>query len=43
MKLSSKDIREFLLNENTIERIYGTLIKLEVQNLVDDDEIPAVD
>ena len=32
-KLSSKDVREFLLNENTIERIYGTLKKLEVQTL----------
>ena len=26
-----KDVREFLLNENTIERIYRTLVKLEVQ------------
>ena len=33
MKLSNKDVREFLLNENTIERIYGILQKLEVQPL----------
>ena len=33
MKLSSMNVREFLLNENTIERIYETLIKLEVQTL----------
>ena len=33
MKLASTDVREFLLNENTIECIYGTLIKLEVQTM----------
>ena len=30
MKLSSKNVREFLLSENTIERIYETLVKLVV-------------
>ena len=33
MKLSSKNVCEFLLSENTIERIYGTLIKLEEQTM----------
>ena len=33
MKLSSKDVREFLLNENAIERIYEILVKLEVQTV----------
>ena len=31
MKLSSKNVREFLLNENAIERIDETLIKFVVQ------------
>ena len=33
MKLSSKNVREFLLNENTIAHICGTLMKLEVQTM----------
>ena len=32
-KITSTDVREFLLNKNAIECTYGTLAKLEVQTV----------
>ena len=43
MKLASKNVRKFLLNENTIETYIRNFSKVGCMNFVDGDEIPAVE